>query len=48
MSGFSPDFRSCRKLSCEMTTQAAGMLVLGDALQTLGEPGTHILSFLAV
>ena len=47
MSGFSPDFRSGRKLSCEMTAQAAGMLVLGDALQTLGGLGTHILSVLA-
>ena len=49
MSGSTHDFMSCRKLSCEMKTQAAGMLVLGDALQTLGEPaGTHILSFSAL
>ena len=45
MSGFSPDFRSCRKLSREMTTQAAGILESSRVLcQHLMDHGTHIAS----
>ena len=46
MPGFSPDFRSCRKPSCEMTALAAGILEsLGMLYKHLMNLVQYVLAF---
>ena len=45
MSGFSPEFGSCRKLTCDTSSRYLG--AFRNGLQTLHKPGTYFFSFSA-